>query len=208
MNRGRALALLTALALAGALAPAPAAAQLGARPEEQSFDYDPGAAAAEKVKASPAEVTFEDAEIVNHPVYGTIVLSKYRWRNWVTRALYLTLINIALLAIILAMPRSDEVNLIVGYTLCGVSMTVSFWIVLCAVLILTLKAAAWTYVLPVGLVSGAVGYLVLMRIKKSDISLTELKESFQKMNAPATEDPRLNSVPGTPGDWPGDDFLR
>jgi hypothetical protein len=199
--------LAAGLALA-ALLPAPAAAQLGSRAEEQTFDYDPGAVEAEKVKKAAAEVTFEDAEIVNHPVYGTIVLSKYRWRNWVTRALYLTLINIALLAIILAMPRSDEVNIIVGYTLCGVSMTVSFWIALCAVLIFMLKAAAWTYVLPVGLVSGAVGYLVLMRIKKSDISLTELKESFQKMNAPSTEDPRLSSVPGTPGDWPGEDFLR
>lgn len=195
------------LALA-ALLPAPAAAQFGSRAEEQAFDYDPGAEAAKKVKKSPTEVTFEDAELINHPIYGTLILSKYRWRSWVTRALYLTLINIALLAIILAMPRSDEVNLIVGYTLCGVSMTISFWIILCAVLILTLKAMAWTYVLPVGLVSGAVGYLVLMRIKRSDVSLSELKESFQKMNATPTEDPRLTSVQGTPGDWPGEDFLR
>lgn len=195
------------LALA-ALLPAPAAAQLGSRAEEQTFDYDPGAEAAQKVQKASAEITFEDAEMVNHPVYGTIVFSKYRWRSWVTRALYLTLINIALLAIILAMPRNDEVNLIVGYTLCGVSATVSFWIALCALLIFMLKAAAWTYVLPVALGLGAAGYLILMRIKRSDVSLSELKESFQKMNAASTEDPRLTSVPGTPGDWPGDDFLR
>lgn len=201
------LLLAGGLALA-ALLPAPSAAQFGSRAEEQTFDYDPGAEAAKKVQKSSTEVTFEDAEMVNHPVYGTIVLSKYRWRNWVTRALYLTLINIALLAIILVMPRSDEVNLIVGYTLCGVSMTISFWTFLCAVLIFMLKAMAWTYVLPVALLLGAVGYLVLMRIKKSDVSLSELKESFQKMNAASTEDARLSSVPGTPGDWPGDDFIR
>ena len=201
------LLLSGGLALA-ALLPAPAAAQFGSRAEEQAFDYDPGAEAAKKVQKSAAEVTFEDAEMVNHPVYGTIVLSKYRWRSWVTRALYLTLINIALLAIILSMPRNQEANIVLGYTLCGVSMAISFWTFLCAVLIFMLKAAAWTYVLPVALGLGAAGYLILMRIKKSDVSLSELKESFQKMNAASTEDPRLSSVPGTPGDWPGDDFLR
>ncbi|PKM98207.1 MAG: hypothetical protein CVU79_04495 [Elusimicrobia bacterium HGW-Elusimicrobia-3] len=201
------LLLAGGLALA-ALLPAPAAAQFGSRAEEQAFDYDPGAEAAEKVQRSSTEVTFEDAEMINHPIYGTIVLSKYRWRSWVTRALYLTLINIALLAIILAMPRNQEANIILGYTLCGVSMSISFWTFLCAVLIFMLKAAAWTYVLPVALGLGAAGYLILMRIKKSDVSLSELKESFQKMNKASTEDPRLTSVPGTPGDWPGDDFLR
>ncbi len=201
------LLLAGGLALA-ALLPAPAAAQFGSKAEEQAFDYDPGAEAAQKVQKSAAEVTFEDAEMVNHPVYGTIVLSKYRWRSWVTRSLYLTLINIALLAIILSMPRNQEANIILGYTLCGVSMAISFWTFLCAVLIFMLKAAAWTYVLPVALGLGAAGYLILMRIKKSDVSLSELKESFQKMNAASTEDPRLSSVPGTPGDWPGDDFLR
>lgn len=201
------LLLAAGLALA-ALQPAPAAAQFGSRAEEQAFDYDPGAAAAGKVQQPSAEVTFEDAEIINHPVYGTIVLSKYRWRSWVTRALYLMMINIALLAIVLVMPRNDEVNIIVGYTLCGVSMTISFWIVLCAILIFMLKAAAWTYVLPVALGLGAAGYLILMRIKKSDVSLSELKESFQKMNSASTEDSRLSSVPGTPGDWPGEDFIK
>lgn len=201
------LTLAAGLALA-ALLPAPAAAQYGSKAEEQSFDYDPGAEEVKKVQKYAAEVTFEDAEMVNHPVYGTIVLSKYRWRNWVTRALYLTLINIALLAILLSMPRNEEVNIVVGYALCGVSATLSLWIFLCAVLIYKLKAMAWIYVLPVALFTWAAGYTILMRIKRSDISLSELKESFQKMNAASTEDPRLTSVPGTPGDWPGEDFLR
>lgn len=201
------LTLAAGLALA-ALLPAPAAAQYGSKAEEQSFDYDPGAEEVKKVQKYAAEVTFEDAEMVNHPVYGTIVLSKYRWRGWVTRALYLTLINIALLAILLSMPRNEEVNIVVGYALCGVSATLSLWIFLCAVLIYKLKAMAWIYVLPVALFTWAAGYMILMRIKRSDISLSELKESFQKMNAASTEDPRLTSVPGTPGDWPGEDFLR
>jgi hypothetical protein len=197
-----------ALGLAAALAPAPAAAQFGTRAEERAFDYDPGAKEADKVQKAVVETTFEDAEIVNHPVYGTIVISKHRWRNWVTRALYLTMVNIALIVILFSLPKNEEHNIIVSYTLSGMSMTVSFWVFLCAVLIYQLNSNAWTYVLPVSVFTGAAGYLALMRIKRSDISLTELKESFQKMRAASTEDPRLTSVPGTPGDWAGEDFVK
>lgn len=202
------LLLAAALALAPALCPAPAAAQLGSRPEEQSFDYDPGAEQAAKVVQPAAETTYEDAEIVNHPIYGTIVISKSRWKNWGTRALYLTLINIALLVIIISIPKIYEYSIIVSYILMGMSAAVSFWTFLCAVLLFQLNAALWAAVLPASLVTGLIGYVVLMRIKRSDISLAELKESFKKMSATSQEDPRLASVEGAPGDWPGEDFIR
>ena len=209
MNRYAApfLALLW-LAAAAAL-PAPARAQANTAPEEQTFDYNPDAGKElPKLQQSIAETTFEDAEMINHPVYGTIMLSKHRWKGWVTRALYLALINIALIAITLSMARTSESTIIISYILSGASFTISFWTFLCAVLIFQLKAAAWIYVLPVAAVTAGVGYLVLMRIKKSDVSFTELKESFQKMRSAAVEDGRLASVDGSPGDWPDDDFVR
>lgn len=202
------LLLLAALAVAPALCAAPAAAQFGTRQEEQSFDYDPGAEKAEKVQQFSSETTYEDAEIRNHPIYGTYLVSKYRWKSWVTRSLYLTLINIALLAIILSLSKTEEHNIIVAYILSGMSASISFWAFLCAVLIFQLGSGAWIYVVPAAAVTGGAGYLVLMKIKRSDTSLAELKESFQKMRAASNEDPRLTSVPGTPGDWPGDDFVR
>lgn len=202
------LLLAAALTLAPALLPAPAEAQIGTRKEEQTFDYDPGAAQTEKLEKAAAETTYDDAEIVNHPVYGTIIISKHRWRNWVARALYLTLTNIALLVIILSMGKSEEHNLIISYVLAGMSLTVSFWTFLCAVLLFQLKAAAWLYVLPAAAVTGGAGWVVLMKIKRSDISLTELKESFKKMSAASKEDPRLASVNGLPGDWPAEDFIK
>ena len=61
---------------------------------------------------------------------------------------------------------------------------------------------------PVSAATGAVGYIVLMKIKKYDVSLTELKESFKKMSAASHEDSRLVSVEGTPGDWPSEDFIK
>lgn len=202
------LLLLAALALAPALAPAPAAAQLGSRPEEQVFDYDPGAEKTSKLQKFAAEVTYEDAEIVNHPIYGTHMVSKFRWKSWVTRSLYLTLVNIGLIAVLLSLSKTEEHTLIVSYVLSGMSATLSFWTFLCAVLIFKLKSGAWTYVLPAAAVTGAAGYLALMKIKRSDISLSELKESFQKMRAANNEDPRLASVMGTPGDWPDEDFIK
>lgn len=208
MNRTLAAALLF-LCLAAAWAAAPAMAQMNTAPEEQSFDYDPDAGKEVPALQQPiAEVTFEDAEIINHPVYGTYAVSKHRWKNWVTRALYLTLINIALIAITLSLGRTSEYNIIISYILCGASMTLSFWVFLCAVLIQMLKSTAWIYVLPVSAVTAGIGYLVLMKSKKSDISFSELKESFQKMKSAAAEDPRLASVNGAPGDWAEDDFVR
>lgn len=205
---GKTIFLLAALLAAPALLPGQAAAQFGTRAEEQTFDYDPGEKDAGKIVRAAAETTYEDATLVNHPIYGTYMVSKYRWKNWVTRALYLTLINIALLVIIISLGRTEEYTIIIGYALCGLSATLSFWVFLCAVLVATLGASAWLYVLPVSLILAALSYLVLMKIKKSDISLAELKESFQKMHAASNEDPRLASVSGAPGDWPNQDFLK
>lgn len=202
------LLLLAALALAPALCPAPAGAQLGSRPEEQVFDYDPGAEKTAKLQKFSAEVTYEDAEAVTHPVYGTYMVSKFRWKNWVTRALYLTLVNIGLIAVLLSLSKTEEYTLVISYVLAGMSATLSFWAFLCAVLIYKLNSNAWLYVLPAALVTGGAGYLALLKIKKSDISLSELKESFQKMRAANNEDPRLASVPGSPGDWPNEDFIK
>ncbi|MHB0996653.1 MAG: hypothetical protein ACYC2I_09820 [Elusimicrobiales bacterium] len=194
--------------LAAAWLAAPAPAQMHTPLEEQSFDYDPDAGKEMPALDQPmAETTYEDAEIVNHPVYGTYAVSKHRWKNWVTRALYLTLINIALMAITLSLGRNSDYNIIISYVLCGASMTLSFWVFLCAVLVWMLKSSAWLYVLPVSAVTAGIGYLVLMKAKKSDVSLSELKESFQKMKSAAVEDPRLASVNGAPGDWADEDFV-
>lgn len=201
---------LAALALAAAAYCAPAAlAQANTPAEEQSFDYTPGAGEqTPKLEQSSTEATYEDAEIVNHPVYGTIVLSKHRWKSWVARALYLGIINIALIAIILSLSKTEEYNIIIGYILSGASLTVSFWTFLCAILLFQLNSASWLYILPVSAVTAGAGFLVLMKIKKSDISLTELKESFQKMRSAPHEDQRLASVDGSPGDWPDQDFMK
>ena len=203
-------ALFIALALASALCPTRPAAQLGSKAEEQSFDYDPEATGKEtpKIQEFAAETTFEDAVMVNHPIYGTVMFSKYRWRNWVTRALYLTLINIALLAILISLSKTDEYNIIVAYVLSGASFAMSIWTFFCAILIFRLEANAWIYVAPVSAVTALISYIVLMKIKKYDVSLTELKESFKKMSAASHEDQRLVSVEGTPGDWPNEDFIK
>ncbi|MDD5210732.1 MAG: hypothetical protein PHV36_15200 [Elusimicrobiales bacterium] len=210
MNRYAApLLALLCLAAAAASLPAPARAQANTSLSEQTFDYNPDAGKEmPEIQQSIAETTFEDAEMINHPVYGTTMLSKHRWKNWVTRALYLALINIALIAITLSMARTSEYNLIISYILSGASFTLSFWTFLCAVLVFQLKSSAWIYILPVSAVTAGVGYLVLMKIKRSDVSFTELKESFQKMRSAAVEDSRLTSVDGAPGDWPDDDFVR
>jgi len=201
--------LFIALALAAAFCPAQLASQANTRLEEQSFDYDPDAGkAAPKQQQFATETVYEDAVTVTYPLYGSVIFSKYRWKSWVTRALYLMLFDVALLALIFAIPKTEEINILAAYVLSGASLAVSFWLFLCAVLIFQLKASAWLYVLPVSAASAIAGYTMLMKIKNFDISLEEVKESFKKPGTVTQEDQRLTSAQGTSGDWPDQDFIK
>lgn len=207
-NRALAPALLL-FALSAFLLPGGAAAQMNTDRSEQTFDYNPDASEeTPQISKSVTEVTYEDAEIVNHPVYGTIMLYKYRWKNWVARALYLVVINVALLVVILSLSKTEEYNIIISYVLCGSGATLALWVFLCAILLAQLGASQWIYIAPISGAMALANYGVLLKVKRFDVSLTELKESFQKLRAASQEDPRLVSVDGSPGDWVAEDFVR
>ncbi|HBB67105.1 MAG: hypothetical protein A2X28_06815 [Elusimicrobia bacterium GWA2_56_46] len=197
-----------ALTLAFFAASLPVSAQYGSEESQQAFDYNPAPAEMPEVQQKTVSVDYADAELINDPVQGVFMVSKNRWKNWVARAVYLLLLDIALMVILLSLPKNDEHNIIISYVISGSSAVLSFWVLLCAWLLFRLHASAWLMILPLSLVMAAVTYLVLMKVKKSDISLTELKESFQRMSALSNEDLRLSSVEGRPGDWPDQDFLR
>ena len=196
------------LVLAACAAYLPAAARAQTPEQEKAFNFDPGEGVEVPGIERSVETSFEDGEIVNHPIYGTVVISKNRWKNWVARALYLTLLNVALLTIMLSISKAEEHSIIIAYVLSGASFSLSLWIFLCAVLLFRLDSLSWLYVTPISAVTGFLSHVVLMKVKRSDISLSELKESFQKMSKASPEDQRLVSVDGAPGDWPEQDFLK
>ncbi|MFA6434333.1 MAG: hypothetical protein WCW52_06525 [Elusimicrobiales bacterium] len=200
--------LAPALAFLFCAAALPAAAQYGSDEKQQSFDYTPAAGETELVPKEIVSVDYVDAEMVNDPVLGVFMVSKSRWKNWAARAGYLVMLDLALMVILFSLPRNEEHNIIIAYTLSGVSAALSFWVFLCAWLLLRLHASAWMIVLPLSLAMAAAAYIVLMKIKRSDVSLTELKESFRKMSDLSNQDARLASVEGRPGDWPNQDFIR
>ena len=202
------LFLAAALALSIFAAALPAAAQFGTDEKQQTFDYTPPGEETPQLQKETVSVEYEDAELVNDPVQGVFMVSKSRWKNWVARSVYLLIMDIALVVILLSLPRNEEHNIIIAYTLSGSSAILSFWVFLCAWLLMRLHAAAWLLILPLSLVMAAVTYVILMKIKRSDVSLAELRESFQKMSELANEDQRLLTIEGQPGDWPNSDFLR
>ncbi len=202
-----ALALLCACAPFFLLAPE-SAAQFGHSAKDQVFDYNPDDGTDTPQLATAAVTVEYDAEVVSDRKGGVIMYTKDRWRNWVVRSVYILIIDIALLAIILSLPKNEEFYIIVAYVLCGASTVLSFWVFLCAVLLFMLRAAAWTYILPLSGVMTVMTAVLLLKIKYSDVSLTELKESFQKLSANSNEDRRLLSVEGGPGDWPEKDFMQ
>ncbi|HNT97701.1 MAG TPA: hypothetical protein PKK31_05480 [Elusimicrobiales bacterium] len=161
-----------------------------------------------EIAARQIELSYEDAVMLEDPMHGTIMVSKHRWKGWVARSVYLLLVSIALTVIILSLPKNEEQNLIIAYFLSGSSFTLAIWVLFCALLLLKWRNAAAAMIFPLSLTMFAVSYAVLMRIKKFDISLAEIRESFQKMARSKSDDPRLASVYGKPGDWPDEDFIR
>ncbi len=193
------------LSLSALLQAAPAAAVSGNAPGP--FGYEPAAAPA-PAQTKTIAVDYSDAELVNDPVQGVFLVSKNRWKNWISRSVYIMLLYLALMVISFSLPRTQEHNLIVLYMISGLNACLSFWVFLCACLIFTLRSSAWLAILPASLAMAAGAYFSLIKVKNSDVSLEELKKSFQKMSALAQEDDRLSSLEGTPGNWPEEDFIR
>ena len=200
--------MATALALLFCAAALPAAAQYGTDEKQQTFDYVPAGKEPLPVQKEIVTIDYEDAEMITDPVQGTYMVSKSRWKNWVARSVYLLIMDVALIVILLSLPKNEEYNIIIAYVLSGSSAVLSFWVFLCAWLLLRLHSSAWLFILPLSLVMAAVTYVILMKIKRSDVSLTELRESFQKMSDLSNQDIRLVSIEGQPGDWPNQDFLK
>jgi len=163
-----------------------------------------------KLEKQAVTLDYSDVDIIDAPAFGgLIIFPKDRWKNWVARGIYTTLVNILLLILIASFPKSSEVNIIISYLLTGSSFTVSIWISFFGLLLFRLNAfSAGIFFLPSALIFLGFGYFFLLKTKKSDISLAEFKESFRKMEKAAHEDPRLISVPGFPSDWPEEDFLK
>lgn len=200
--------LSMALALPLFAAALPAAAQYGTDKNLQTFDYTPSGEKTPAAKKEMVSVDYTDAELVNDPLRGVYMLSKNRWRSWVARTLQLLMVYMALVVIILSLPKNEERNLIIAYALSGAAAVLSLWVFLCAWLLFQLNASAWMLILPLALAMTAGTYIILMKIKRSDVSLTELKESFQKTSGLPDEDQRLGSIEGLPSDWPSQDFIK
>jgi len=199
---------LLALALP-VLAPLPRLCAQVPPGQDSSFDYTP--AKGEKIEETErptVRINFNDVEVIRNPQTGITFISKHRWRNWVERALYLILVNIALLVILGSLPKNDENNLIVSYFLSGISFMLDFWVFLCAVLLFKFRSISGAYVLPVSAAMCGATYYLLLKIKKADISLSDLKDSFRQQSRAGGSDQRLASVDGSPGDWPEQDFLK
>lgn len=205
MKANNLLGAAVLLLLAAAASPSPAQERrLGeAMPAVEEIDPDSVEMAGKQI-----ELEYEDAVVVEDPMRGTIVVSKHRWKNWVARAIYLLLINIALTIIIISLPKNEEHNILISYFLSGSGFTLAIWVFFCALLLVKWGHAAAMMIFPLSLLMFAMSYIVLMKVKKSDISLAEIRDSFKKMANTRNEDHRLASVYGKPGDWPDEDFIK
>ena len=178
--------------------------------KDNAFNFQGDIAEEYNIEKKAVSMDYSQVDIFDRPdLGGMIMLSKTRWKNWVARAVYISLINLLLIILIVSLPKDSEPNIIISYLLSGSSFMMSFWIFLCSTIIFRLKAVQIAVIfLPVAFILSAVTYFLLLKIKKSDISLSELKESFQKLNKTNAEDERLISVPGIPGDWSNEDFVK
>ncbi len=157
----------------------------------------------------------ENAEIYVHPVYGVLVYSKDRWKNWVFRGLIIIMVYISLVLVLITLPKNSDFNFIVCYILGGSLFVLSFWETLCGWFLTNINSykSGLSFIL-ISLPMYVGSYLSLMRLKKQDISYAQIKEEIRKMNAEKLEaiknmgDPRLNAISGIYGEWEDEDFIR
>lgn len=163
-----------------------------------------------KIEKQAVTLDYSEVEIIDDPVQGgLIILRRDRWKNWVARGIYVLIVNVLLIILMASIPRNSDANLIICYLVAGASFSMNFWISFFGILLLRLKAfLSGTVFVPASLLFFVLTYFFILKVKKSDISLSELKESFKKLEQATKEDPRLVSVSGVPCDWPDEDFLK
>lgn len=158
------------------------------------------------------DIEWENAEIIDHPVYGVLVLSKDRWKNWVFRSLIVVMVYISLSSILLALPKSSEFNFIVSYVFCGSLFVMSFWLNLCGWMLMRLGILSYGWIFEFVSIPMYIGsYFMTLRIKKYDISYAKIKDEIRKIKEDEIknyQDPRLYAVSGVYGEWEDEDFIR
>jgi len=163
----------------------------------------------DKNKKTNMEIVYENAQIIDHPVLGILILSKDRWKNWIVRNFIIISIFIALTIFNLSLPKDNEINIIFSYFLGGAIFIVSIWETLAGWMLTRLNKNLYGLIfILISIPMYIFTYIMLMKTKKADISFDTLKKSFQKLSQTSNEDKRLSPIPGTPGDWVEDDIIH
>jgi hypothetical protein len=153
----------------------------------------------------------KNAEIIDHPVYGVIVLSKDRWKNWVFRSLVIIMIYLSIISVVLAMGKTSELGFAVSYILSGALFSISIWLGLSGWMLMRLNSYSygWSF-FGVSVLMFVGSYLSLLKIKNYDISYVKIREELKKINEmknATVEDKRLVAINGEAGEWEEEDII-
>jgi hypothetical protein len=153
----------------------------------------------------------KNAEIIDHPVYGVIVLSKDRWKNWVFRSLVIIMIYLSMISVVLAIGKTSELGFAVSYILSGALFSISIWLGLSGWMLMRLNSYSygWSFV-GVSVLMFVGSYLSLLKIKNYDISYVKIREELKKINEmknATIEDKRLVAINGDAGEWEEEDII-
>ncbi len=163
----------------------------------------------EEYKKDFIEIDYSNAQIVDHSVYGVMILSLDRWKNWLIRSSIIAMVFATLVILFISIPKDNELNIMLAYAITGAMFSVAFWETLAGWMLTRLSQNLYgTLIMAASILMYAAFYVSLIKIKKTDLSFSSIKESFQKMSQMAKEDPRLVSVSGLPGDWEKEDFVK
>jgi len=163
-------------------------------------------------KGQIVEVEWDkNAEIIDHPVYGVIVVSKDRWKNWVFRFLVVIMVYLSVISVVLGMEKSSEIGFMISYILCGSLFSISVWCGLSGWMLMRLNnyTYGWSFI-GVSFLMFVGSYLSLLRVKNYDISYIKIKEELKKiseMKEVSKEDKRLVAVSGEVGEWEEEDII-
>lgn len=163
----------------------------------------------DEYKRNFLEIDYSNAQIVDHSVYGVMILSLDRWKNWLVRSSIIVMVFATLVILFISIPKDSELNITLAYAITGAMFSVAFWETLAGWMLTRLSQNFYgSLIIGISFLMYAAFYVSLTKIKKTDLSFSSIKESFQKTSQLDKEDPRLIYVNGLPGDWEKEDFIR
>jgi|GEM_PF-1383441 len=155
-----------------------------------------------------AKVNLDGVEVLEKTDGSVDFRLKNQWVHWVMRGASVVCFDIALMFLLMFLPKKENFLMAFMYVVSGASFMLCFWVFSCAVVIARQNIPAAAVCLGVSALMYVWLFLNMRRLRVADAALAA---NINKLNSGEDEaeiDQRLAKIDCTPSNWPDSDFMK